>query len=87
MELLSFTLPTNFTKIELMNYLTYHLSLNSKENIDWDCWKQGYILTLKEYILSRVLFYCAAEVVMKLKFTDRIYLNAIRMLGYLEKES
>ena len=85
-ELLSFTLPSNFTSDELMSYLKYHFSLNMEENIDWDSWKQGYILTLKEYILSRVLFYCAAEVVMKLKFADRVYLNAVRMLGYIENE-
>lgn len=85
-ELLSFTLPPDFTCEQLMRFLKYHLCLNKEENIDWDSWKQGYILTLKEYILSRILFYCAAEVVMKLKFADRIYLNAVRMLGFMEED-
>ena len=85
-ELLSFTLPNNFTKDNLINYLKYHWRLNAEENIEWNSWKEGYILTLKEYILSRVLFYCAAEVVMKLKFADRIYRNAVRMLGFIESK-
>ena len=83
-EMLSFTLPANFSKEELMNYLKFHFELNSAENIDWKTWKQGYLLTLKEFILSRILFYCAAEVVMKLKFTDRIYQNSVRMYQFIE---
>lgn len=85
-EMLSFTLPTNFPKEEMMSYLRYHFELNTPENSDWTVWKKGYLLTLRELILSRILFYCAAEVVMKLKFTDRIYQNSVRMYNFIENE-
>ncbi len=85
-EFLSFTLPSNFSRTELMYYLKYHFQLNADEAIDWEVWKKGYVVTLKEYILSRILFYCAAEVVMKLKFTDRIFQNSVRMYNYIEND-
>lgn len=83
-ELLSFTLPTDFDKDLLMNYLQYHYEKSGKQ-VKWELWKSAYIITLKEYVLTRVFFYNAAQVVMKLKFVDRIYNNCIKMLGILEK--
>ena len=86
-ELLSFTLPANFNFEILRNYLNYHFEIAGAAGIhSWDEWKKGYIFTLKEYILSRVLFYCAAEVLMKLKFVDRVLDNSLRMLEFLEDE-
>ena len=83
-ELLSFTLPNNFTQDELMYYLKYHFELNTQKGLDWEVWREGYLFTLKEFILSRVLFYCVAEVVMKLKFADRVYQNSVRMFKFIE---
>lgn len=85
-ELLSFTLPTNFERETLFDYLNYHYSIAGGESLaSWENWKKAYSITLMEYILSRVLFYCAAEVLMKLKFVDRIFNNAVRMLNFLEE--
>ena len=85
-ELLSFTLPENFDETELITYLDYHYEISGKPlGIEAQHWKAGYILALKEYLLTRVLFYDSAQVVMKLKFVDRIYKNCIKMLAFLEQ--
>lgn len=85
-ELLSFTLPSDFNEDLLMNYLRYHYEIAGvKMKVDWETWRKTYISTLKEYVLTRVLFYNAAQVVLKLKFVDRIYNNCIKMLKFLEK--
>jgi len=86
-ELLSFTLPNEFDQVELMKYLKYHYEAEGiKLGLDWGVWKSAYIYTLKEYLLTRVLFYTSAQVVMKLKFVDRIYTNCITMINLLENE-
>lgn len=85
-ELLSFTLPNDFDETELNTYLDYHYKIAGKPlGINGKHWKTGYVIALKEYLLTRVLFYYSAQVVMKLKFVDRIYKNCIKMLAILEK--
>jgi len=70
-ELLSFTLSDDFDRDQLLSFLLYHFEISGfKDTLTWDDWKKHYILTLKEYLLSRVSFYCAAQVIMKLKFVD-----------------
>ena len=86
-ELLSFTLNKDFDSPDFLNYITYHYEISGKHlNIDWENWKTGYVFALKEFILTRVLFYNSAQVVMKLKFVNRIYENCIKMLAILENE-
>jgi len=86
-ELLSFTLPNDFDQVELMKYLNYHYEVEGiKLGLDWGVWKSAYLYSLKEYVLTRVLFYASAQVVMKLKFVDRIYANCIKMINILENE-
>ena len=81
-EMLSFTLNDGFEATELMNYLRFHYNLakDAHPDCEWEGWKKGYILALKEYLISRVSFYKTAEILMKLKFVDRIYKNAVRMI-------
>ncbi len=85
-ELLSFTLSDDFDRDQLFSFLMYHFEISGfKDTLTWDDWKKHYILTLKEYLLSRVSFYCAAQVIMKLKFVDRVFANAVKMIEYLEE--
>ncbi|UKN00240.1 phosphotransferase [Paracrocinitomix mangrovi] len=84
-ELLSFTLNSDFEKAELLEYLQYHYELaGSKMEAEWNDWKNIYPTVIKEYLASRVLFYNAAQVNMKLKFVDRIYNNCLKMIEFLE---
>lgn len=81
-EFLSFVLPKNFTKTMLFFYLHYHHEIAGKE-IPWSKWKLGYLRTLKEYILSRVLFYNAANILFELKFSNRVFETSMRIHGML----
>lgn len=85
-ELLSFALSDGFSREEFFSYLKFHFDISGQnDRIEWDEWKKYYVLTLKEYLLSRVSFYCAAQVIMKLKFVDRVFANAVKMIEYLEE--
>lgn len=81
-ELLSFVLPEDFGLEQMERYLKLHHHL-AGGNIPWNNWKQGYQRALKEYLVTRVLFYKAANVVMKLKFIDRVFRCTRRMLQLL----
>ena len=82
-EFLSFTLPDDFTEITLEYYLKFHYN-TFKNDIDWEIWKKGYVFAAKEFIVSRANFYCAANIVLKLKFHKRIIANALKMISFLE---
>ncbi len=86
-EFLCFSLPINFIEEEFIEYLNYHYELSTKtiEGINWHQWKAGYIYSLKEFIVTRAAFYKVSEILMKLKFGNRIMLNGIRMIEILEK--
>lgn len=81
-ELLGFTLPNNFDEDTLMSYLNFHFDL--ADETEWEHWKECYIICLKEFMVSRLSFYAAAEILMKLKFVDRVYKNCLRMIKFLE---
>lgn len=84
-EFLSFAMDEIDEEV-FAKFLHFHHELwGGEELYTWKEWKEGYIITLREYLLSRVLFYTAAEVVMKLKFAERVYKNSIQMLNYLMK--
>lgn len=87
-ELLSFTLNDDFTKDELEEYLVYHYEIAKAEhpNCTWEGWKLTYLKVLKSYLVSRISFYAAAEIVMKLKFVDRIFRNTVKMIAFLEEK-
>lgn len=83
-EWLSFVLPENFTKEDLENYLRYHFNLQ-QEDLDWADWRAGYVYALKEYLVTRVSFYLTGKILMDFAFAERIFLNAMKMIEYLEQ--
>lgn len=82
-EFLAFTLPENFTKKTAIDYMKFHFKI-CLTSLDWKTWRKGYEFALKEFIITRVTFYCAANIVLKLKFHKRILMNSLKMLDYLE---
>lgn len=82
-ELLAFVLRKDFTVEELNRYLDHHYFI-AGQNIQRSKWNSGYERALKEFLVTRVSFYKAAGIVMKLKFADRIMANALRMIEMLE---
>ena len=82
-EFLAFTLPDDFTNLDLDHYLKFHQK-TFKNHQEWEVWKKGYVFATKEFILTRANFYCTANIVLKLKFHKRIISNALKMLNYLE---
>lgn len=84
-EFLAFVLPTEFDKQTLIKYLRYQYKL-SETQASWDDWVLIAQNMTKEFLVTRLSFYKTAEIVMKLKFVDRVYLNAIKMIEFLECE-
>jgi len=86
-EFLSFTLNQNFSKEELFSYLKYHYSISQKNNeIGWEEWKEIYVYSLKEFLITRISFYHTSEVIMKLKFVNHVFENCIQMIKFIENE-
>jgi hydroxymethylglutaryl-CoA reductase (NADPH) len=79
-EFLAFVLPDNFSESDIVRYLEFHATLWEKTLND------TYLYAFKEFLICRVTFYKAAEVLMKLKFIDRVMSNCIRMISILEKK-
>ncbi len=84
-EFLSFVLPADFDKETLLFWLHHHHEQAKPKDILWEKWLAGYRYSLKEYLVTRVSFYKVAGILMKLKFSDRILVNALRMLDLLEE--
>lgn len=86
-EFLSFVLPCDFTRDELMHYLNYHFHTapkNLSENLTQKQWFEGYRQSLVNYIVTRVVFYEVAGILIKYEFSERILNTALRMLEFLE---
>lgn len=86
-EFLSFVLPSDFKEEIFIGHLKFYYQLVQKEHptISEEDWRKGYIYALKEFLVTRATFYKVSEILMKLKFADRIMLNAIRMISILSK--
>jgi len=82
-ELLSFILPENFTKEELLFYLKFHFNLYGSQL--WKEWLRAYKYSLKVYIISRVSFYEVSGIVVKYDFSNRILNTAINMLNFMNE--
>jgi len=82
-ELLAFTFEADFDKSELIVYLRHHFNLSAET--DFDEWKKLTIHCIKEFLVSRISFYAAAEILMKLKFVSRVYTNSLKMIKLLEE--
>jgi len=83
-EFLSFTLNEDFTSVELNGYLKLHFQLENKHEIPWDLWKEGYVYSLKEYLVTRVSFYMVGSILIKYEFAPRIFRVAMKMLASLK---
>jgi len=83
-EFLSFVLPGGFTKPQLQSYLDYHYEI-SGTSVERPEWNKGYERAVMEYILTRVMFYKVAGILMKLKFPARVLDNSLRMLKLLQE--
>ncbi|WP_299255324.1 phosphotransferase [uncultured Aquimarina sp.] len=84
-EFLAFTMDTSFNTNELKSYLEFHIKLWQKDLNDIS-WIYGYIYALKEFLVCRMSFYKAAEILMKLKFPDRVIENCFAMIDYIKHE-
>lgn len=88
-EFLCFSLPLEFDSQTFMDLLKYHfeISQNARPNLSWNEWRKGYPYALKEFLVTRAAFYTVSEILMKLKFGDRIIFNGLRMLRILSNEN
>ncbi|MHA7059883.1 phosphotransferase [Aquimarina sp. M1] len=84
-EFLAFTLDTSFNINDLKSYLEFHTKLWHKDSNDVN-WMCGYIYALKEFLVCRMSFYKAAEILMKLKFPDRVIENCFKMIDCIKQE-
>lgn len=84
-EFLSFVLPQDFEASDMFHYLRYHHALQSN-GIHWREWKPVYSYSLKTFLLSRVSFYMTGKILMDYKFAERVFLNAFRMIQFLEDD-
>jgi len=82
-EFLSFVLPKNFKKEDLMFYLKYHYQLYDSES--WDEWLKAYRYSLKTYLITRVSFYEVSGILIKYEFSNRVLNTALKMLQYLNE--
>jgi hydroxymethylglutaryl-CoA reductase (NADPH) len=84
-EFLCFALPLNFEESDFMHFLDYHYrqAVITYPEINRNKWFKGYIYSLKEFLVTRAAFYKVSEILMKLKFGDRIMQNAQRMIQIL----
>ena len=84
-EFLAFTLGTTVNKNNLKSYLEFHTKLWQRDSSDAN-WMNGYIYALKEFLVCRMSFYKAAEILMKLKFPDRVIDTCFTMIEYIKQE-
>ncbi|MHB1277720.1 MAG: phosphotransferase [Bacteroidia bacterium] len=84
-EFLSFTLPTDFSETEFLNYLDFHQALYQPG--DEKKWKEAYLYCVKEYLVTRVSFYLTGRIVLDFAFTDHVVSNTFRMIEILENKA
>jgi hydroxymethylglutaryl-CoA reductase (NADPH) len=86
-EFLCFAMPLDFEESDFRYYLDYHYrqAAVNYPDINRDKWFDGYIYALKEFLVTRAAFYKVSEILMKLKFGDRIMQNARRMIQILSE--
>ncbi len=82
-EFLSFALKDQFDVEEFEGYIHFHYSLQDNKYSQAQ-WRQAYIYSLKEYLVTRVSFYLTGKILMEFEFAHRIFLNTIRMIDILD---
>ncbi len=81
-EFLAFVIPDISKGDGWMGYLHNHSCLWNKSMHDTE-WLEGYIYSLKEFLVCRMSLYKTAEILMKLKFPDRVMDNCFTMIENL----
>ena len=84
-EFLAFTIDTSSHNSDLKSCLEFHTSLWQRDVSDI-VWMSGYIYAIKEFLVCRMSFYKASEILMKLKFPDRVIDNCFAMIDFIEME-
>ncbi|MBN2484403.1 MAG: phosphotransferase [Bacteroidales bacterium] len=83
-EFLSFVLVENFSADDFLYYLHFHFKLFAKaEGFNYEQWKNGYIYSLKELLVTRVTYYEVAGILARYAFSGRVMKNVFRMLEIL----
>ncbi|WP_343667587.1 phosphotransferase [Chitinophaga sp.] len=79
-ELLAFVLtdPKDVIKYIGVHAAAWGRDLNDK------AWVGGYVYALKEFLVCRMSFYKASEILMKLKFPNRVLQHCFSMLAHIE---
>ena len=83
-EFLSFVLPVNFEREDLLFYLRSHFELYPHDS--WEEWLKAYRYSLKVYIATRISFYEVSGILIKYDFSKRILTTAFRMLAFLNDD-
>lgn len=83
-EFLAFTMEAPLDTNKLQSYLELHATLWDRDTDDAD-WMYGYIYALKEFLVCRMSLYKAAEILMKLKFPDRVIDTCFAMITYIKE--
>ncbi|AEW01673.1 hypothetical protein A4D02_06635 [Niastella koreensis] len=71
-----------------LNFLKKYLGLHAAawgRDLSDAAWVRGYLYALKEFLVCRMTFYKASEILMKLKFPNRVLDNCFSMIEQLEK--
>ena len=84
-ELLSFTLNESFSEDELWMYLEYHFKTAENHNLTLNDWYRGYYYSTLELIVTRLVFYEVAGIVVKYEFSERVLNTALKMLSLLKR--
>jgi hydroxymethylglutaryl-CoA reductase (NADPH) len=84
-EFLSFVLPKDFTREDLVRYLGFYSDrvADLSEN---NPWFEALCYSLETYIATRLSFYEVAGVIMKYDFSNRVLNVALKMLNILRDD-
>jgi len=85
MEFLCFALPENFEEDRFMSFVDfyYNLLLQYSPSLNYEMHIKACKYSIKEFLICRAAFYKVSEILMKLKFGDRIIKNSLRMIEIL----
>ncbi len=86
LEFLSFVLPEDFSEEVFISLLKHSFSLQKNE-LDWQQWQRVCLYALKEFLVCRVTFYLVGNILLEFSFAERVFENAVRMIGILSSEN
>jgi len=89
LEFLCFVMPENFDSQRLTLFIDFYYNLLIANNPDYKYSEhiKACLYAIKEFMVCRAAFYKVSEILMKLKFGDRIMVNSMRMIEILEEKN